>query len=113
VDVAMQDTSCFQLIALLGKGHISCFVRGKGEWCGAQTAHHVRPGRSLPGHLKRQLRVKDDAYFSTRRLGIISPSPSPNASEISFYLDGAPLVTVHAKGRPFSADDIDALQAIQ
>ena len=110
VDTAMEETSSFQLLALLGKGHISCFVRGKGEWCALKRPTMFVQVDHFPGITNVNWAVKDSAYFQPGDWHHIAITVA-DASEICFYLDGAPLVATHAKGRLFAAADIDTLQA--
>src|ERR1700685_2981572 len=63
VDTAMKETSSFQLIALLGKGHISCFVHGKGEWCALKRPTMFVQVDHFPAIANVTWRVKEDAYF--------------------------------------------------
>jgi hypothetical protein len=110
VDSTMEETSCFQLLALLGKGHISCFIRGKGEWCALKRPTMFVQVDHFPSISNVNWAVKDNAYFKEGDWHHTAITVA-DGSEICFYLDGSPLVTVHIKGRVFTADDINTLQA--
>jgi hypothetical protein len=53
--------------------------------------------------------VRDNAYFQPGEWHNIAVTIA-NAADVHFYLDGEPLVSVEATGRPFNATDIDTLQ---
>ena len=109
LDAPMTETSSFQLIALLGRGHVSCFVHGAGEWCALHRPTMFVQIDSFPKIANVNQAVRDDAYFKPGEWHHVAVTIA-NASDVRFYLDGQPLVTAQAKGRPFGPDDVDAVQ---
>jgi hypothetical protein len=109
LDAPMTATTSFQLIALLGKGHISCFVHGAGEWCALTRPTMFVQIDSFPRIANVNQAVRDNSYFQPGQWHNITLTIA-NASDVRFYLDGQPLVSVSAQGRHFDADDIQSFQ---
>ena len=109
LDRPMVETSSFQLIALLGKGHISCFVHGAGEWCALQRPTLFVQIDSFPRIANVNQAIRDNAYFPPGQWHQVAVTVA-NGADVRFYLDGQPLVTVQAKGRPFKPDDVSSVQ---
>ena len=109
VDAPMQETSSFQLLALLGHGHISCFVHGAGEWCALKRPTIFVQIDSIPLISNVNQAVLDNAYFQPGQWHHMAITVA-NATDVRFYLDGTLLTTVQAKGRPFKTGDVNTLQ---
>jgi hypothetical protein len=109
VDAPMVETSSFQLLALLGKGHVSFFIRGKGEWCALKRPTMYVQVDGVPSIANVNRAVRDNAYFQPGDWHHVAITVA-NGSEITFFLDGQPLTTVHAQGRQFAPEDMNTLQ---
>jgi len=106
-----QPESCFGILHLQGRGIVSHFSRGKGEWCALQKPAGVFQVYYFPGiqnvngiydfDLAAHLDLSPDAWHHTAL--VITA-----ASLCELYTDGRLVFSVRIAGRPF--EEADALQ---
>ena len=91
-----------------GRGFVSHFSRGKGEWCALQRPAGVLQVYNLPGianvngiydyDLLAHLDLKAGVWHHTALT-------FSSASVVTLYTDGKPVYTVHLRGRAFAETD--------
>ena len=109
LDEDMKEETCFHLITLSGKGIISNFVRGKGEWCALKEPTYISQIHgfgSIPNHNNpwggRAFFEKGQWHHCAISVG--------NANEVKIYWDGKLKELIMAKGRKFAPDDVSVAE---
>lgn len=104
----------FSLFTLTGKGHISAFCRGKGDWCALQRPAGVAQVYDFPG-----LQNVNDIYdFDLRssldlHAGVWHHTAAVfrRAATVQVYTDGKPATEITTSGRGWMpSDDLTTLQ---
>ncbi|MCX7935739.1 MAG: LamG domain-containing protein, partial [Planctomycetota bacterium] len=100
LDEKMKEETCFNLLALLGPGYISSFVRGKGEWCALAEPTYISQVYDFPGIRNHNNPWGGRAWFEAGEWHHVAISVSA-AAEIAIYWDGVRREIISVKGRPF------------
>ena len=104
----------FSLFTLTGKGHISAFCRGKGDWCGLQRPAGVAQVYDFPGiqnvndiydfDLQKSLDLHVGVWHHTAVV-------FRRASSVQVYTDGRLATEIATSGREWTpGDDLTTLQ---
>ena len=105
LDAPMEPETSFQLLRLGGSGHISSFVRGKGDWCALREPTYISQVWGFPGISNYNNPWGGPAWFKDGEWHHVAITVA-NAREVRIYWDGVLRETILAKGRPFREGDV-------
>lgn len=109
LDREMAPETCFHLATLSGKGIISNFVRGRGQWCALKQPTFVFQVYYFEGVRNHNGVWHGSAWFEPDTWHHVAMTVS-SATTVRIYWDGK-LRSDHAvKGRPFRKQDGGALE---
>lgn len=103
-DEPMKDDTCYHLASLRGKGYISSFVRGKGQWCALKRPTFVFQLYNFPGIANRNDIWTGGARVDTGTWHHIAMTVAVG-SEVRVYWDGKLRVRYSVKGRSLRPED--------
>ena len=108
LDASMKEDSCFQLLNLHGRGWISSFVRGKGEWCALTQPTCISQVYNFPGMSNHHNSWGGRTWFEPGTWHHVAITVA-GGSEVSIYWDGTLRETISLKGRKFADGDVSAI----